>query len=200
MTWSRRGAVGGYSLIEMMIVTAIGTSFFAGALALVGNTTAVLAHYRQHQEAVAMIDRVLLLMTTEIARHGFIAGNDHEQHILPIVISQHGDEAEASCVLFAYDSNKNGQLDPQNPAEYRGFRLRDHAIEMRVAQKHCQAAGWQDVTVKSLIKMTEFSARFNSANTLAISVTGELLLPNKVQLKRTKVVYIPNYIAGEVIE
>lgn len=180
----------GYSLIEMLIVTAVGTSFFAGVFVVMGNATALLSQHQQYQEAVAMIDRVVFLISSELERHGYWSPDGEQKPLF--VISQHNGETKDSCILFAYDSNNNGQLDKSNPSEFRGFRLRKQAIEMRVAQRSCNGGGWQDLTVSSRLKVKTFFIKQLTPNTLAISLRAELSVPDVIVIERQQLVFIPN--------
>ncbi|MFA5495799.1 MAG: prepilin-type N-terminal cleavage/methylation domain-containing protein [Porticoccaceae bacterium] len=57
--------------------------------------------------------------------------------------------ADCDCILYSYDLNRNGQLDPGGGSfELLGFRWHRGAVEMRTAgERHeCTSGTWQDMT------------------------------------------------------
>lgn len=109
---------------------------------------------RLHQD----INAIMHLMAQDIRRAGFWAASpaDDQAAIMNPFQSDINDirngrysmmEAENSCLVYSYDLDKDGNVSlSQN--EYFGFRLRDQAIEMRVAGTplECNAGMWQDMT------------------------------------------------------
>ncbi|GGW86072.1 hypothetical protein [Alteromonas halophila] len=110
-------------------------------------------------------------------------------------IGQHADETSNSCVLFAYDLNKNGILDEQTPNERFGFRWHDHALEARIDGRGCNENGWQDLTSPD-IRVSLFQLSYDPLTPAIIDVT--LALQYHQQADSIKVsrfsVALPNYL------
>ncbi|WP_137166396.1 hypothetical protein [Salinimonas lutimaris] len=146
----------GISLTGLLVALAI-----SGLLLSAASTFAarVLVNHTLMQHTLRMEDelnRLIQLMASEIARAGYDgaaamrAYHGQSRALSPfypaLVTGHHPAEPANSCVLFNYDKNHDGLRTVNSPAEVLGFRLRNHAVEYRIAGKPCTAGGWQDLS------------------------------------------------------
>ncbi len=153
----------GGSLVELMISMALGFASLTAMSSLVshgiGLNNSLMAKSRLDEE----IHSVATVINQELKRAGY---NAQVESLITqpssfinyfdnsLVISAHPNEAANSCISFRYDRNQNGKLDALSTNEQFGFRLRDHAIEIRVDDKTCSQGYWQDLTDPQVIKVT----------------------------------------------
>jgi prepilin peptidase dependent protein B len=145
----------GFSLIELMVSVAIAMFLMLGITAFFMASSKASMDNVQATRVNNTLRAAVELMSRDIARAGY--WRDSSLHIGPnyanpfgaVAVSQY--KTARDCVVFAYDANSDGILDP---AEYRGFRLNGTVIEMKVAGSawQCDEGTWQALT-PSLIKV-----------------------------------------------
>ncbi len=167
----------GNSLVEMMISMTLGLASITAMASLVGHgiglNSSLLAKSRLDEE----INAVLAVITGDLKRAGYhpLTAQMLEapnSFINPftntLTTSAYAQEAPNSCITYAYDHNQNGQLDNTDGNENYGFRLKDKAIEMRMAGWTCKQNGWHDLTDTSVITVTEFHLEIEKHTVLQI--------------------------------
>jgi prepilin peptidase dependent protein B len=167
----------GASLVELMIAMALGLgalSVLASVIGYgIGTNGKLLANSRLHEE----INAVASLLTRDIKRAGYSADTTAlvtDPTVSPspfansVVVSRHPLEEPDSCITFAYDINGNGVLDTVGSNENFGYRLRDGAVEIRMAGANCDGVGWQNLTDFDTVTIT--SLNFNLIQTTYNSV------------------------------
>lgn len=154
----------GFTLTELMMALTISGAFFVSA------TGISLGHLKRQtvlQHKLALMEEVTLLkqaVSTELRRAGYVhlplteymSAPEALQVFGTVHIDAHPGEANQSCILFSYDKNQNGRQDASLPAEKLGFRLKNKAIEYRIAGRHCRQSGWQDLSSPEKITITNF--------------------------------------------
>jgi len=188
----------GFSLVEMMIASAVGLMLLAGLTFIfthsVKANTDTLKSAHLHQELRAITD----IMTQDIRRSGYwtnaicsvnanilaagttagyCAGIAGQANPFGMIIINH----DNTCIMYSYDATPNGILDtapnPGNiPDEQFGFRLNGGAVEMRQAGADCDAGGWQDISDPKSITITQL--QFNSSDSKFVDIntnTGRLV-------------------------
>jgi prepilin peptidase dependent protein B len=153
----------GFSLVELMIAMALGLgslSVIASVIGYgIGTNAKLLANSRLSEE----INAIGSLITRDVKRAGYngdttalvtdpTASPSAFAH--SVVVSQHPDEVPNSCIVFAYDRNSNGVLDTAGTNENYGFRLRNGAVEIRMAGAGCTDVGWQNLTDTDMVSIT----------------------------------------------
>jgi len=153
----------GNSLVELMISMALGLASITAMASLVGHgialNTSLLAKSRLDEEinaVVAVVSHDLKRagyygLTEEIVKNPSILSNPFDNNL---IIAAYPSEPPNSCINFAYDRNKNGVLDTAVSSENYGFRMKDHAVEIRLDGAPCDASGWHDLTDPKVVQVT----------------------------------------------
>ncbi len=176
----------GYSLISLMISLACGMTLMAGLASMVAglrlSQQLMLDELMLQQE----LNRLVLLIRNELRTSGQTGGvtstllSDgiiNSAFSSALSLSAFSGEDSQSCILFARDDNDNGVPDDTPVNEYKGLRLREKALEIRVAGRACLQAGWQDVSDTGFVSLErlQFSASSSLQSTLIqVSLTVSL--------------------------
>lgn len=166
----------GFSLIELLVAMAIGLGAITSLASFVGNAAASNSKFLNLMRLNEELSTVANLITTELQRSGFYGDIGSaintpqafkDEVFQPVVISRHPQEETNSCILFAFDKDKNGSLEQ---TENYGFRIHNKAIEMRQAGAGCAKGGWQDLTDSSvtIVEQLQFTLIFKSHSVIAI--------------------------------
>ena len=153
----------GNSLVELMISMTLGLASITAMASLVGHgialNTSLLAKSRLDEE----INAVVAVVSHDLKRAGYYA---HTLELVKnptvfsnpfddsLIIAAYADEPANSCIVFAYDRNKNGLLDTDPSNENYGFRLKDGAVEIRLDGADCDKSGWHDLTDPKVVQVT----------------------------------------------
>lgn len=168
----------GFGLIELLI------SIVIGIIVVTGITSLVVATLRANTENLGMtrltqeLRGAAQLISGELKRSAydqdalgdFGAGNQDSNGFVNVVFEDSGgtvldpvnnaitEANPATCVVYGYDENMNGELDA---GEYRAFRLNDGAIEMwegDAAVASCPGGdGWEALTDRAATEITDFA-------------------------------------------
>ncbi|WOI38848.1 hypothetical protein R1T43_07440 [Alteromonas sp. CI.11.F.A3] len=153
----------GISLVELTITMAISTTLVLFSTMGAATISKELGYFQQQLALQSELRLISHSLSLQLQRAGYVARPFEEifanSALLPpaINISHHPLEVENSCVLFSYDKNTDGDISQENPAELLGFRLRNKALEYRVASKSCEQGGWHDLTDTSELHVTQFT-------------------------------------------
>ena len=180
----------GASLIELMIAMALGL----GSLSLMASVIAygiatngkLLANARLSEE----VNAIGVLISRDLKRAGYNGNTPAlvaKPNVFPsafansLVVSQHPDESASTCIVFAYDRNRNGVLDTVGTNENYGFRLHDGAVEIRMAGADCSQGKWQNLSDTRVVVISELRFSLNQTTfNGAISSQIELFLAAKL--------------------
>ncbi|WP_157812694.1 potassium:proton antiporter [Alteromonas sp. MB-3u-76] len=140
------------------------------------------------------LDALEHVISTHLEKAGYLQQTKVVQLALPstslasVAISQFGKEAANSCITFSYDQNSDGKVST-SPNEFFGFRLRDKAIEYRVAKRTCKQAYWQDATDSKDIQIDDFSVAASAFTSWGASYTVTIKASSRIMssVKATKV-------------
>lgn len=158
----------GFTLTEMMIAMALSCVMFTALVSVVGQ---VIEAQRSNTAALRLENEISVIAHTlvrEITRTGFVANsavnfitaNGTASEIASsLSLSAFPGEIANSCILFRYDSNRNGRFDTEQPSELYGFRLRNRAVEMRIDGKSCNEPGWHDLSDYGEFRITRLTFR-----------------------------------------
>jgi prepilin peptidase dependent protein B len=153
----------GNSLVELMISMTLGLASITAMASLVGHgialNSSLLAKSRLEEE----MNAVVAVVSHDLKRAGYFAltkqlvknpTNFSNPFDGSLSVAAYADEPANSCINFAYDRNKNGLLDTSPNNEMYGFRLRDHAVEIRLSGAACNESGWHDLTDPNVVQVT----------------------------------------------
>lgn len=154
----RLKAIYGFTLPEMMLAL----SFSALLMLSVAKTYPVLREHQLHHTFYHRVDAVLRQMMfqleKDLRRAGFCRG---DCNFSAIKTDRFPGEAPDSCLLLAYDVNRNGQLEvqPASASEWFGYRLKEGAIETHRGMTDCHGGGWEKLHDEKEIVITHFSVK-----------------------------------------
>lgn len=171
----------GFTLVELMLSVAIGAAFLTSAITFM----LTLGHSMyQIQQQLTLESELRLLtqtLTLQLSRAGYVASSHDTSTLVNqlalngtlanIHVGHHPNAPQHSCVLFAYDKNKDGAISLASPSEHFGFRLNNKALEFRVARKSCEASGWHDITDTRKTYVSAFEIKPKQAGQPAWVVT-----------------------------
>lgn len=191
----------GFSLTELLMALGTGAIVITAGGSLVSTIISRSVALDRQQ---SLVEEALLLKRTirrELQRAGSFSASLPGRLALrpnPFAsewqIASHPDEPADSCVLFAYDKNQNGELD-LIPSERYGLRLRNSAIELRVAGRSCQQNGWQDLTSPDIrVTRFEITALTPGPTLIHISMTLGHRNPGVPGMAQEFAVSLPNYV------
>lgn len=194
----------GYTLVGVLVAMVLGSSLFAAGASFVGKMALRHMQMLLRMQATEQLDATLMLIRNELRRSGY-AGMFNSQQIsnhspnaftASLRIEANPDNLANRCILFSYDKNHNGHLDTV-PSESMGFRVHNKSIEMRMAQRSCQQSGWQDITDKNLLNITDFQVHFEESSSslhkrLIITVEAQVNGSGDI-LHRERVIPLENY-------
>jgi len=164
----------GLTLIEMMIALVLGLFVTAVIITVfstnVRSNTENLKMIRLNQE----LRGVMNLMSDELKRSGYsgyLTGATNSAFMSQFK------RVSANCVLYAFDTNSDGDLDTN---EYRGFRLTSNQVVWKTSGTgtDCVSGDWEALTSSEIAEITTLDFDFSgSSNKLGSTVdTGIVAL------------------------
>lgn len=172
----------GFTLTELMVAGVISLIAVASVIAIYQTTATQTLRQLETAHLHSTAQSILALISADIRRAGFwklnparerLRHNPFQSRENTLQTGAKTGEAPDSCILFAYDLDKDGKLGTgQCPApgcppgrdadnvEQFGFRLNRHRLQMRYAGKgfSCQGGFWQALTDPSIV-VTQFRTR-----------------------------------------
>lgn len=144
----------GALLVALMIGVMVGLVVLIGGLnfylIVIRNYAGMVHDARLARE----ISGTLTFIADELRRTGYHAlitlQNPFTEISTDLAIQENG-----NCILYTYDRNENGLVDPQ---EFFGFRLRNERIETRVSgitTLDCEDGNWSAITDSRITRMTD---------------------------------------------
>ena len=196
----------GASLIELMIAMALGIAALSAVASVVGFGIGVngklMANSRLNEEINSIGD----LLTRDVKRAGFNAdtiamitspSDSPSAFSNSVIVSEHSDEDNDSCLLYAYDQNADGVLDINDNF---GFRLRNSAVEIRVGGATCENIGWQPLTDTDIVTITDLRFTSNQvtynnviSTQVSIFLQGELAANDNLSRQFSTSFLVRNY-------
>ena len=198
---SNRLAYSGFSLVEMMISMVLGSTLFLLVSDAYVKSTVSIAKLQQIKHLDAQLNDITSLMSKEIKRAGFVNynvdvaeryisqyrfsmalnGNNYKS---PFYISDDG-----QCVVFFYDTNKNGCVGDINNSQcvlnlpsnvdFVGYKFDRGQLKYSPSNTSgCGAGYWSSMIDPTLIKIEKFSATITGVNpVLSADQTTKLNFP-----------------------
>ena len=162
----------GYSLIAMMISLACGMTLMAGLASMVAglrlSQQLMLDELMLEQELSRMVSLIRNELRTSGQTGGVAStllsdGSLNSAFSSALSLSAYSGESSQSCIEFARDDNDNGTPDSSPVNENKGFRLREKALEIRVAGHSCLQGGWQDVSDTGFVSLENLEFTMTSS-------------------------------------
>ncbi|MCC3719785.1 prepilin peptidase-dependent protein [Rouxiella badensis] len=145
----------GFTLPEVMLAMGIGSMLIMGAMQFLPMLRQRTQQLSQHYQLDQLLRQTARTLQKDFRRSGFCAGTCSGKSI---VIGQASGEAKNSCIVVAYDLNRNGRWEPVGHAEseYFGFRLRSGMLESQRGVNGCNAIGWERMLDPSEVSFSQF--------------------------------------------
>jgi len=145
----------GFTLPEVLMALGIGSMLMlssAQLYPLLRQRSQNLAHHFQLDQ---LLRSTVSNIEKDLRRAGFCNGECSGR---ATVMGQSMGEPSHSCVIIAYDLNRNGRWEPagNDEAEYFAYRLRAGAIETQRGAVSCEGSGWEKLLDPAEVKVTDF--------------------------------------------
>lgn len=166
----------GFTLPEAMLAMGIGSMLIIGAMQFLPMLRQRTQQLSQHYQLDQLLRQTVRTLQKDIRRAGFCAGTCNGK---PLVISQASSEAKNSCIIIAYDLNRNGRWEPigHTDSEYFGYRLRDGMLESQRGVASCDGSGWERMLDPTEVRLNQFELTLmraaNGSALLSLAVTAQ---------------------------
>lgn len=144
----------GFTLPELMLAMAFGSLIVVAA----SQTFPVLRQQTvdagRHYRLELVLRQLAFGIEKDLRRSGFCAGRCQGK---ALHIGNVAGEAPGSCVIMAYDLNRNGRWEKSGDAEYFGYRLRAGAFEGQRGVTHCRGGGWEALLDRDEVRIDAFT-------------------------------------------
>lgn len=145
----------GFTLPEAMMALGIGSMLILGAMQIFPILRQRTQLLSQHYQLDQLLRQTTQTLTKDLRRAGFCAGSCPGK---AVVISHASGEAKNSCVILAYDLNRNGRWEPaeHSESEFFGYRLREGMLESQRGVTQCNSVGWERLLDPSEVFLSRF--------------------------------------------
>lgn len=137
----------GFAVLEQLLGVALIASITTACIHFFSHYTRIQFQQIQHAQALTELNQISTIITNTLSgAHGYKKPIAVDSSTAYLAVGQYKNEAIASCVVFAFDGNRDGHISRLSPVEHYGFRLNKKAIEYRLDAKTCDQGHWQDLT------------------------------------------------------
>lgn len=146
----------GFTLPEAMLAMGIGSMLILGATQFLPALRQRTQQLSQHYQLDQLLRQTARTLQKDFRRAGFCAGACNGRSVL---LLQANGEAENSCIIVAYDLNRNGRWEPMEHAEseFFGYRLRRGMLESQRGVAHCNGSGWERMLDPTEVEISQFA-------------------------------------------
>lgn len=145
----------GFTLPEVLMALSIGSMLMLSSAQIYPLLRQRSQSLSRHFQLDQLLRGALFNIEKDLRRSGFCNGTCQGK---AVVLGHSAGEPVDSCVIIAYDLNRNGRWEPagQHDAEYFGYRLRDGGIETQRGATSCNGGGWEKLLDPGEVKVTAF--------------------------------------------
>lgn len=146
----------GFTLPEMMLALSIGSLIIMAATQTFPKLRQQISRLQQHYHLELTLSQVMAALEKDLRRAGFCHGECQGK---AVTTHNYPGEIANSCLIVAYDLNRNGRWEGEKhpQSEYFGYRLRNKALEGQRGELNCSARGWEKLFDPQEIIITHFS-------------------------------------------
>ncbi len=146
----------GFTLPEVLMALSVGSMLMLSAAQLYPLLRQRSQSLSRHFQLDQLLRGTLFNIEKDLRRAGFCNGECTGK---AVIIGNSEGERPNSCVIIAYDLNRNGRWDLPGSSEpdYFGYRLRQGGIETQRGAENCTGVGWEKLLDPSEVKVTEFN-------------------------------------------
>ncbi|WP_339058412.1 prepilin peptidase-dependent protein [Candidatus Regiella endosymbiont of Tuberolachnus salignus] len=144
-------------------------------------------HYRLEQ----IMRQGIFTIEKDLRRAGFCKKKCYGS---AITLSQYRGEIENSCIIIAYDLNRNGYWEEEGHenSEYFGYRLHNGSLEAQRGGKTCFGNGWEKLFDPQEIQITHFTITdlndLTPGNLFKLQLSGHSVRNPRIQLQINSVI------------
>lgn len=148
--------IAGFTLPEMMLALSVGSLIIMAATKTFPQLHKQVAILQQHYHLELALSQIMAALEKDLRRAGFCHGECQGK---AITTHHYPTEAINSCLIVAYDLNRNGRWEGEKhqESEYFGYRLRKKALEGQRGKLNCLGSGWEKLFDPRYITITHFS-------------------------------------------
>lgn len=172
----------GFTLPEVMLAMTFGSLIALAAAKTLPVLSQQTADAGRHYRLELVLRQLAFGIEKDLRRSGFCAGDCQGQ---PLAIGNAAGEAPGSCVIVAYDLNRNGRWEKAGDAEYFGFRLRAGALEGQRGVTQCSGPGWERLLDQEEVLIDSFSVKPIAGNegrsVVLLSLSGRSTVREHIQ-------------------
>ncbi len=146
----------GFTLPEMMLALSVGSMIVMAATQVFPQLHKQISILQQHYHLELVLSQIMAALEKDLRRAGFCHGECQGK---AITTRQYQGEAANSCLIVAYDLNRNGRWEGEKhqESEYFGYRLRNKALEGQRGALNCSGNGWEKLFDPQEIAIMHFS-------------------------------------------
>lgn len=146
----------GFTLPEMMLALSVGSMIIMAATQVFPQLHKQISILQQHYHLELALSQVMAVVEKDLRRAGFCHGECQGK---AVTTHNYPGEIANSCLIVAYDLNRNGRWEGEKhpQSEYFGYRLRNKALEGQRGELNCSARGWEKLFDPQEIIITHFS-------------------------------------------
>jgi len=145
----------GFTLPEVLIALSIGSMLMLSSAQLYPLLRQRSQSLSRHFQLDQLLRSTASNIEKDLRRAGFCNGECAGN---ALVFGRSDAEPANSCVIAAYDVNRNGrwELPGSGDSEFFGYRLRSGGIETQRGVANCSGSGWEKLLDPAEVKVTEF--------------------------------------------
>ncbi len=146
----------GFTLPEMMLALSVGSLIIMAATQTFPRLHKQIARLQQHYHLELALSQTMAALEKDLRRAGFCHGECQGN---AMTTQHYPGEVTNSCLIVAYDLNRNGRWEgaKHQESEYFGYRLRNKALEGQRGELNCSGSGWEKLFDPQSITITHFS-------------------------------------------
>ncbi|CNH51084.1 prepilin peptidase-dependent protein [Yersinia pekkanenii] len=154
----------GFSLPEVMLALSIGSLIVLSATQVFPKLLKQVSILQQHYRLELVMRQVMAVLEKDLQRAGFCHGECQGK---AVTTGNYQRETADSCLIVAYDLNRNGRWEgaKHQESEYFGYRLRNKALEGQRGELNCDGKGWERLFDPQDVTVTHFSVKYVSWQT-----------------------------------
>jgi prepilin peptidase dependent protein B len=152
----------GFTLPEVMLAMTFGSLIALAAAKTYPLLRQQSVSVGQHYRLESVLRQLAFGIEKDLRRTGFCAGQCQGRALF---IDRAEGEATGSCVIIAYDLNRNGRWENSGAdAEYFGYRLRQGALEGQRGVSQCRGNHWERLLDQEEVQIDTFSLSVQPEN------------------------------------
>ena len=150
--------IAGFTLPEVMLALSIGSIIVLAASQVFPKLRHQITLLQQRYHLELVLSQAMAVLEKDLRRAGFCQGECQGN---AITTHHYSGEMPDSCLILAYDLNRNGRWEGEKhtESEYFGYRLRNKGLEAQRGERNCAGSSWENLLDPKEVIITHFSVR-----------------------------------------